>query len=211
MCLELDTDFSIPFSMLCLHRLSTSIPLRCILWWKILTIRRAAIFGATAPGGSIVGAVFAALFALGWWPWAFWSFAITLAAIAVVAVFAIPDPPKKIEVSRMSLREKLISLDIAGATLGITALVLVNFAWNQAGIVGWTQAYVYVCLILGALFAAGFFYVEMRLASEPLIPFEALSSEVAFVLGCVAFGWASFGIWGKLLLATTGCARLTKS
>jgi hypothetical protein len=132
-----------------------------------------------------------------WWPWAFWSFAIILAITAVVAVYAIPNPPPKIEVAQKSLRQKLIALDLPGAVTGITALVLFNFAWNQAPIVGWDKVYVYVTLILGALFAARFFYIELRVSPEPLIPFQALSVDVSFVLGCIACGWASFGKLNK--------------
>lgn len=143
-----------------------------------------AIFGATAPGGAIVGSVFAALFSIAWWPWAFWSFAIGLACITVIGSYVIPDPPTKIS-----------QLDLLGALFGITALVLINFAWNQAGVVGWTKAYVYVCLIIGALLMGVFFLVELRVAKSPLIPFNALSSDVAFVLACVACGWSCFGIW----------------
>lgn len=40
-----------------------------------------------------------------------------------------------------------------------------------------------------------FFYIEIKVSSSPLIPFEALSVDVAFVLGCVACGWGCFGIW----------------
>jgi MFS family permease len=142
-----------------------------------------------------VGSLFAGIFALAWWPWAFWSFAIVLALIAVVSYFVIPDPPKKKEVARMSLRQKLAALDIGGAVLGITALVLINFAWNQAPIVGWDKPYVYITLIIGALFACAFFFVELRVVSDPLIPFHAFTSDVCFVLGCISCGWASFGIW----------------
>lgn len=141
----------------------------------------------------MVGAVFAGIFNLAWWPWAFWSFAITLAIIAVVAVYVIPDPPLEAEVTRMSLREKLVALDMPGAVVGITALVVFNFAWNQAPIVGWPRAYVWVTLIIGALLIPVFFYIELRWAPKPLIPFDALSVDVAFVLACVSCGWASFG------------------
>ena len=153
--------------------------------WQIADIRR--------PGGGVLGALFASLFSLAWWPWAFWSFAITLAIIAVVAVYAIPDPPRNEEVARKSLRQKLVALDLPGAVTGITALVLFNFAWNQAPIVGWAQPYVYVLMIVGLIFVAGFFYIELWVAPEPLIPFHAFSSDVSFVLLCVACGWASFG------------------
>ncbi len=153
-----------------------------------------AIFGATAPGGAVVGALFAGIFNLAWWPWAFWSFSIALACIAVVGSYVIPEPPKKYA-KVMSLREKVAELDLVGGLTGVTALILINFAWNQSGAVSWAKAYVYVCLILGALFTAAFFFIELRIASSPLIPFDALSTDVAFVLGCVACGWSCFGIW----------------
>jgi hypothetical protein len=144
-------------------------------------------------GGAIIGSIFASLLSLAWWPWAFWTFAITLAAISAVAVYAIPDPPRRDDVARSSLRRKLVALDLPGAVTGITALVLINFAWNQAPIVGWAEVYVYVSLIIGALFILLFFYVELRVVPEPLIPFHAFTADVSFVLGCVACGWASFG------------------
>ena len=153
-----------------------------------------SIFAATAPGGSVLGSVFAGLFSLSWWPWTFWSFAIALACVAAVGSYAIPDPPTKISKPK-SIRDTINELDLLGGLCGITALVLINFAWNQAGVVGWAKAYVYVCLIIGFLFVGGFFYIELRLAKSPLIPFESLSGDVAFVLGCVACGWGCFGIW----------------
>ena len=153
-----------------------------------------AIFGATAPSGAVLGSAFAGLFNLAWWPWAFWSFAIALACITIVGLYVIPDPPSKISQQR-SFHDKVSDLDLLGGFCGVTALVLINFAWNQSGVVGWTKAYVYVCLIIGVLFVPVFFYIELRVAESPLIPFSALSSDVAFVLGCVACGWSCFGIW----------------
>lgn len=153
-----------------------------------------AIFGATAPGGFVVGAAFAGLFNLAWWPWTFWSFAIALACIAVVGSYVIPEPPKKLT-EAMTLRGRIAELDLLGGLTGVTALILINFAWNQSGVVTWAKAYVYVCLILGFIFSAAFFFIELRVATSPLIPFDVLSTDVAFVLGCVACGWSGFGIW----------------
>lgn len=153
-----------------------------------------AIFGATAPSGAIVGGAFAGLFNLAWWPWTFWSFAIALACIAVMGSYVIPDPPRKLA-KATSLREKIAELDLLGGLTGVTALILINFAWNQSGVVTWSKAYVYVCLILGFIFAALFFLIEIRFSTSPLIPFHALSTDVAFVLACVACGWSCFGIW----------------
>ncbi|KAI9710082.1 MAG: hypothetical protein M1820_002884 [Bogoriella megaspora] len=154
-----------------------------------------ALFGACAPGGALVGGVFAALFALTWWPWAFFSFAIALAVTAMVSVWVIPEGPRKPDHAKKSLGEKIKDLDLPGAVTGITALVLFNFAWNQAPIVGWQKAYIIVTLILGVAFFGLFFYIELNVARAPLIPFGILSADVAFVLACVALGWSCFGIW----------------
>lgn len=81
-----------------------------------------------------------------------------------------------------------------GATSGITALVVFNFAWNMAPIVGWQQAYIIVTLILGVLLAIAFFYIEVKVAKSPLLPFEVFTADNAFVLSCLACGWADFGI-----------------
>ncbi|KAF2104012.1 MFS general substrate transporter [Rhizodiscina lignyota] len=153
-----------------------------------------SFFGACAPSGGILGSVFAGIFALAWWPWTFWSFAIALVITAVVGSFVVPDIPQK-HIEGMTLREKLRDLDIPGALVGIMSLVLINFAWNQAPIVGWDKAYVYVLLIIGILLVPVFFYIEVKIAPAPLIPLEALNGDVGFVLGCIACGWATFGIW----------------
>ena len=155
-----------------------------------------ALFGATAPGGAVIGSLFAGLFSeLAWWPWTFWSFSIALAGLAALGSIVIPSPPRKVLKQKWSLRDHLIQLDLLGGLCGVTALVLINFAWNQAGVVGWSKAYVYVCLILGFLFVPVFFFIEVRVSPSPLIPFKVLTSDVAFVLGCVACGWSCFGIW----------------
>ncbi|KAI5860570.1 MFS general substrate transporter [Durotheca rogersii] len=154
-----------------------------------------AVFGAMAPSGAILGSLFASLLALTWWPWAFWVFALVLAASLVVGHFAIPDASNGYHVRPQGLKDIARELDLVGTILGVCGLVLVNFAWNQAPIVGWPEPYVYVTLILGLLLLIAFLAFELKFAESPLIPFHALSSDVSFVLGAVACGWACFGIW----------------
>lgn len=157
-----------------------------------------SLFGACAPGGSVVGAVFSGLFVHGdpqWWPWAFYSFGIALAGMAVLSIFVIPDFRGSISKAGMSVRQIVSELDLMGAMTGTASLILINFAWNQAPIVGWNTPYVYVLLILGLALIPVFFYIELRVAAAPLVPFHALSVDVGFVLGCIACGWACFGIW----------------
>lgn len=153
-----------------------------------------ALFGACAPGGGVFGFLFSGLFELAWWPWTFWSFAIALVLLAGFSTLVIPAQCRSHDQDK-GLREKLQMMDIPGAITGVAALVLFNFAWNQGPAYGWQQAYVYVCLILGVLFAVGFFFVESRWAKMPLVPFKVFTGDIIFVVACIACGWACFGIW----------------
>lgn len=153
-----------------------------------------ALFGGMAPSGAVIGALFAALLAeLAWWPWAFWCMAIYCMVLAVLVFLVVPWTPSHI--AGMPLSKLLAELDIAGAAIGITGLVLVNIAWNQAPVVGWQEPYVYVVLIIGMIFLVAFGYYEAHMSPYPLIPFETINTDVSFILGCVACGWSSFGIW----------------
>lgn len=73
-------------------------------------------------------------------------------------------------------------------------MILFNFAWNQAPGFGWEQPYVYVLLIVGILLFAVFFWIELKVSTYPLIPFDALSTDVSFVMVCEMCGWAAFGM-----------------
>lgn len=153
-----------------------------------------AWFGGSAPFGAIAGFLFGGIFALSWWPWIYWSQAIALALIAPFSAWAIPPPPVQ-QRKDQSIREKLENLDILGGLTGVAALVIFNFAWNQAVVVGWKQPYVYVCLILGVLIGIAFFAIEIYWAKSPILPLATFNSDIAFVFACTATGWACFGIW----------------
>ncbi|KAK0537950.1 hypothetical protein OC842_001457 [Tilletia horrida] len=84
--------------------------------------------------------------------------------------------------------------DWIGALLGVSALLLLNVAWNQGGVVGWSDPQTYVLLILGLLLGVAFVYSSFRLA-HPLLPHDVWTGTNALVLGCVSLGWASFGLW----------------
>ncbi|KAF2788853.1 major facilitator superfamily MFS-1 [Melanomma pulvis-pyrius CBS 109.77] len=154
-----------------------------------------SLFGACAPVGAVVGGCFAGLWSLLWWPWTFWTLAVALFILAILAVLILPSVPVKPEYQLLSLKEKFIDLDLLGASVGITAMILFNFAWNQAPGFGWHQAYIYVLLIIGLLMFPVFFWIELKIAPKPLLPFDALTGDVSLILGCIACGWASFGIW----------------
>ncbi|KAF9696698.1 hypothetical protein EKO04_005195 [Ascochyta lentis] len=154
-----------------------------------------SLFGACAPIGAVVGGAFAGLWSLLWWPWTFWTFGIALACLAGLSYVILPAVPLKEEDQDLSLKERVAELDLLGATVGITAMILFNFAWNQAPGFGWEQPYIYVLLIVGILLFPVFFWIEIKVSKHPLIPFDALSTDVTFVMICEACGWAAFGIY----------------
>ena len=157
-----------------------------------------ALLGATAPGGYVIGATFASLLAeRAWWPWAFWILAIVAALVTLTAWFVVPVAEVEVveDVDKSLGNVGLVQrLDLFGAGTGVAGLVLVNFAWNQGPVVGWSTVYVYVLLIAGLGILTIFFVIEMR-ARHPLVPIREIGGDAVLVLGCIAAGWSSFGIW----------------
>ncbi|KAF2023021.1 hypothetical protein EK21DRAFT_105518 [Setomelanomma holmii] len=154
-----------------------------------------SLFGACAPGGAVVGGTFSGLWSLLWWPWTYWTFGIALAILTILSTFILPSVPLSPEVRALSHRQRISELDLLGASVGITAMILFNFAWNQAPGFGWEQPYIYALLIVGILMFPLFFWIELKIAKKPLLPFDALSTDVSFVLICESCGWATFGIF----------------
>ena len=80
-----------------------------------------SIYGATAPNGFIVGAVFGSLLAtLVSWPWEFYIMVIACFLFGILAIFVIPNPPYD--------EDKTMSFDYLGAVTGVAGLVLFNVA-----------------------------------------------------------------------------------
>lgn len=168
-----------------------------------------ALFGAAAPVGWIFGALISALFAqLAWWPWIYYSAGLVSFALVFFAAFTIPadNPPpstttteEETENGTTEQPRKLSSshrqFDYLGCITGVSGLVLFNFAWNQAFVVGWQTPYTYFLLIISILLLPIFVYIELFIARDPLIPFRNLSKQTALVLLILGAGWGSFGIW----------------
>ncbi|KAJ5082808.1 hypothetical protein N7532_011851 [Penicillium argentinense] len=149
------------------------------------------LFGAVAPGGFTLGATFSSLLAERvWWPWGYWISGIVCFIFAVLGFFVIPYVAQQKPREDLSTFERL---DTYGAITGVSGLILINFAWNQASVVGWKAPYTYVLLIVGILTIVLFLFMECR-ASYPLLPRSVLVGETGWVLGCVAAGWSSFGV-----------------
>jgi len=111
-------------------------------------------------------------------------------SLSVLGYFAIPSEPPPTGPPGSSRP----SFDTLGAVFGVTGLVLVNFAWNQAPITGWQTPYVYIILIIGVLFLIAFGLVERRVP-HPLFPPGILTLDAICIMACLALGWSSFGVW----------------
>lgn len=153
------------------------------------------LFGLFAPVGAYMGMLFGALFTeySSWW-WGFYTLAIVSVLLAVSAqVFLIspPRPPKQMRPTKDKLRD----MDWLGAITGVGGLICVQIALVSAPAAGWSTQYIYMLLVIGLLLIAFFIIVEIKVAEQPLVPFKMLKADVGFVLGAVACGWGSFGIW----------------
>lgn len=149
------------------------------------------LFGAVAPGGFTLGATFSSLLAQRvWWPWGYWIFGITCFIFAILGYVSIPYVRQKKPREDLSTFERL---DTYGAIAGVSGLILINFAWNQAAVAGWAVPYTYALLIVGILIMGLFLFIESK-AAYPLLPRSVLVGETGWVLGCIAAGWSSFGV-----------------
>jgi Major Facilitator Superfamily len=126
------------------------------------------------------------------WPWVFWATAIASLFITFFAYCVIPD----------SMAVRLVipgapepKFDYLGCFTGVSGLILINFALNQAPLVGWGTQYVFFILIIGIILTCGFFYIELYMTDQPLVPVRGLQPQAVLALACITFGWASHGIW----------------
>ncbi|KAJ4990089.1 Drug resistance protein [Stagonosporopsis vannaccii] len=150
-----------------------------------------ACFGACGPLGAALGAVFSALIAeRWWWPCNFWVLSFIALLVMVCAWFILPaDYTQESEPE-----SKQPNFDYWGTITGVTGLILVNFALNQAPLVLWTTPYIGVLLAAGVILLVVFVVVELN-NPDALVPIRGLSRDAVFALTCIVAGWASHGIW----------------
>ncbi|KAF5879080.1 putative efflux pump antibiotic resistance protein [Botrytis fragariae] len=140
-----------------------------------------ALFGAA--GGSLVGAV---IIQLSDWKWLFFMLGLLgflVYGVAIMAVGAdIPIDSKG-------------TVDWIGSYLGVAALILFNFVWNQAPLVGWDSPYEIALLLVSVIHSAGFVYWEMKVAKEPILPFNIWKAPSFGLLILTVFSFISLGIF----------------
>ncbi|PQE29397.1 efflux pump antibiotic resistance protein [Rutstroemia sp. NJR-2017a WRK4] len=147
-----------------------------------------ALFGAMAPvgaaGGSLIGAI---IIQLSDWKWLFLMLGLlgfVVYGLAIVTVDA--DTPV----------DPHGSVDWIGAYLGVGALILFNFVWNQAPLVGWNSPYEIALLVLSIIHFAGFVYWETKVAKDPILPFNIWKApSFGLLMVAIFFSFMSLGIY----------------
>ncbi|CAI4751712.1 CRB_1a_G0045010.mRNA.1.CDS.1 [Saccharomyces cerevisiae] len=122
------------------------------------------------------------------WPWVFYAFGIATFLSLLMAWYSIPN--------NVPTNIHGLSMDWTGSALAIIGLILFNFVWNQAPIVGWDKPYIIVLLIISVIFLVAFFVYESKYAEVPLLPRAMTKNRhMIMILLAVFLGWGSFGIW----------------
>ncbi|KAI9692843.1 MAG: hypothetical protein M1822_004837 [Bathelium mastoideum] len=150
-----------------------------------------AIFGACAPNGFLISAVFSTLLAqLSWWPWAYWTTSIVCACLVVFSMLFVPKLPRHPNDGTHTSSKRL---EILACCTGVTGLVLLNISWNQAAVAGWGEPYIIVLLLLGIISICGFVWIERTSDADLIIPVKNMPRHAVFVLLILGLGWSSFG------------------
>ncbi|KAI9893991.1 MAG: hypothetical protein M1814_004761 [Vezdaea aestivalis] len=146
-------------------------------------------YGAGSGLGGVIG---------GWindvWGWRV-AFLVQIPFIVVSCIlvfFTVKIPVKKSSTSRLR------RIDYGGALTLIIAIVLLLFGINSGGnTVRWTHPLVLVCIPLAFVFLAFFVYIELRLASEPIIPIPLLLDRT--VASACLTNWFANMAWFALI------------
>ena len=156
-----------------------------------------SIYGAMAPLGFFIGIFIGgatgSFLQFGWY---FWIGAMLITTTVLAAIFAIPNDIEE----RKAMG---VQMDWLGSISIVSGLVLVIFAITDASHApdGWKTPYVYVTLVVGALFLGVAFYVEGWVATNPLLPFDLF--QVPHLPALFVALFFSYGVLGIFLLYGT--------
>lgn len=148
-------------------------------------------FGGMGPVGMVTGSAVSSLCAeIGQWQWSFWALAITCTFISMLSFLIVPADRGLIPSTSATPKPKWwAKFDLPGALTGVAGLVMINFAFNEAPTAGWQRPDIPFILVLGLVCLGIFVYIELRVASYPLIPIKSLNRDAAFTLAIIACGW----------------------
>ncbi|KAL0943024.1 MFS multidrug transporter [Colletotrichum truncatum] len=150
-----------------------------------------ALYGAFAPigffFGILIGGVSGQFLT---WRWYFWLGSIVLGIVAAVSFLTIPNDFRE--------KRQQISMDWWGVATIVPGLLLVVYAITDSSQApnGWASPQIIVTLILGAAFLVGAWYVEAKVASNPLLPGDLFAPKSMKTLTvALFFAYGTFGLF----------------
>ena len=143
----------------------------------------ASVAGIAAASGPIVGGLL--IHWLGWRSVFLINLPIGLAGLLLTLRFVTRSP-----------RLKQQSFDFPGQIAGMVTLGMLTFAFNEGNHLGWLMWPIWSALVIGAVAAGAFIFIERRTAS-PMLPLELFSSP-AFNTSNVVGLLLNFGFYGQL-------------
>ncbi|KUL83428.1 hypothetical protein ZTR_10967 [Talaromyces verruculosus] len=156
------------------------------------------VFGASAPIGGYLGALFLGAFLEKTeYKWFF----VLLAGMgfAVILALGILSPSEK-PVDRGG------KIDYIGSALGTGSLIIFNFVWNQAPSVGWSTPYVIALVFVSLALFGAFIVWEKKFTAFPMLPLDIFKApSLAILLIVVLFNYMAVGtlIWYQVLWLQT--------
>ncbi|KAF9141122.1 hypothetical protein BGX30_005391 [Mortierella sp. GBA39] len=126
--------------------------------------RALSVFGGFGAAGAVVGLLLAGAFisSVGW-EWIFRFSSIFSFLLFVVGYLAIPVAPPKVATAK---------IDVAGAMTATSSMICIIYYISTGSATGWASVQTLPVLIAGLVLFAAFFWIELRLVKNPIMPFR---------------------------------------
>ncbi|PWN47166.1 MFS general substrate transporter [Violaceomyces palustris] len=156
-----------------------------------------SLFGGAGAVGFSTGLILGGLIegSLGW-RWIFRVIAIFAALVALASLWLFPKDERRLPGPKPAL-------DIWGAGLGTSGLVLLVFCLSSGGVYGWGKAFIVALLVLSVASLAAFTYAEKRV-KNPLMPltlWRLPNFGASWVCGLFLYCWWQSVVYYLVLLA----------
>jgi MFS family permease len=161
--------------------------------------REEVILTLNSEPGFFVGIFFAGLTAeYAIWGWYFWIGCILAAVTAITSYLSIPS-----DILEKRNASNNIKMDWLGATLIVIGLILFTFAIIDSSHAPdqWKTPYIYTLFIVGFLLLLASAYVEIHVASQPLLPVSLF--HVPSMPALISALFLTYGSLGIFLLYAT--------
>ncbi|XWW96536.1 hypothetical protein V2A60_004511 [Cordyceps javanica] len=151
-----------------------------------------AIYGAFAPLGFFTGILFGGVSGQFLsWRWYFWIGTMMLLVICVAGLLSVPR-------DFQARAPDGLTMDWLGAMTIVPGLVLLVYGITDSSQApnGWASPQIIATIILSVCFLAAAVYVELRLAKNPLVPYDLFSPpHMKPLIIALFFAYGSFGVY----------------